>query len=151
MVVTLDYDIGQGAGLLPCLILELNSLRAEIVRKQGDLIIISRLECECLRNHMLLRKIEGTHRPIQVAFESFNWIAITVLHSVTDITFEEIEHLKELLSDLVNILFFIGFILFTYFFEAIVGAELDLLCVIYSLLLANRSIEIDMLLLECVH
>ena len=99
---------------------------------------------------MLLGEIESTHGPVLVAFEGHNGIPITVFHSISNITLEQIEHLKELFSYSVNCSVIL-FVLLTDLLEASVSTEFNLLGVVNGLLLANRSIEVNVLLLEGTH
>ena len=100
---------------------------------------------------MLFGEIEGTHGPSFVTLESGDWIAIAVFHSVTDVSFEQVEHFKELLSYLVCRGLFICFVELTYFLETIVCTEFDFLSVIDGFLLTHWPVKVNMLLFETAH
>ena len=99
---------------------------------------------------MLLSEIESTHGPTLVAFEGHSGIPITVFHPVSNITLKQIEHFKELLSYSVNCSVIL-FVLLSDLLEASVGTEFNLLGVVNGLLLANRSVEVNVLLFEGTH
>ena len=100
---------------------------------------------------MLFAEVKGAHGPIGVTVERLDRILIASLHSIADVSFKEIEHFKELFTDLVNVRLLVFLVHVTHLLEAVIGAELDLLCVVDSLFLANRPVEVDVLLLERTH
>ena len=100
---------------------------------------------------MLFGEIEGTHGPGFVTLESGDWIAIAVFHSITDVSFEQVEHLEELLSYLVCRGLFICFVELTYFLETIVCTEFDFLGVVNGFLLTHWPVKVNMLLFETAH
>ena len=100
---------------------------------------------------MLLTEIEGTHGPIGVAVERLNWVLVACLHSVADVTLKEIEHFEELFTDLVYVRLLVLLVHVTHLLESVIGTELDLLRVVDGLFLADRPIEVNVLLFECAH
>lgn len=54
VIVSLNHDVCLGRGLLPLLLLELDGTFAEVVGVDQDVVIVTRLVGEGLRNHMLL-------------------------------------------------------------------------------------------------
>ena len=97
---------------------------------------------------MLLGEVEGAHRPFLVAFKLADRVTVTVLHPIPNVTREQVEHLEELLSNLVDVGGLIRLVGVTHLFKAVIGAELDLLRVVHRLLLAHRPVKIDVLLLQ---
>ena len=83
-----------------------------------------------------------------MTLERRRWVSITVLHAITNVSLEEVIHLKKLLANLVHCTLLISFILLPHLFEAVIRAEFDLLSVVNSLFLTYRSVKVDVLLLE---
>lgn len=102
---------------------------------------------------MFLGKVISAHGPVLVAFKRGNRVFIATLHFIANISREQWKHLKKLPTDLIRRLNvpLVLLICLSNFFESVIGAKLALLSKINCLFLTNRSIEIDMLLLECTH
>ena len=146
MIITLNYYIGHCWWLFDLLFLMLDVLCAKIVWIDKYLIIVTRFKGESFRYDMFLWEIKCTHRPFLITFKSSYWVAIAIFHTISDISFEQIEHFQELSPNLINCLFII-LILLTYFLESIVCAKLDFLSIINCLFLTDWSIEIYVFLL----
>ena len=100
---------------------------------------------------MLLCKVESTHRPILIALEGRYGVSITVCHSVPDVTFKQVKQFKELLSNLVSHCLLILLILVSHLLKARVSISFHLLRQVVGLFLTDRSIEVNVFLLECLH
>ena len=151
MEITLNHYVGHCWGLFSLLLLKLDVLCAEIVRINKDFVIIAWLEGESFRYDMFLWEIKCAHWPFRITLKGPYRVSIAILHAITNVTLEQIKHFQELSSNLINCILFIILILLTYFLEAIVCTELDLLSVIDGLFLTNWSIEIYVLLLQSAH
>lgn len=82
VVVALDHDVRCRRGLFEARLLrllELDLLLAEVVRVNSDVVVVGRLVGEGLRDHVLLGKVEGAHRPLLVALESGNRVYVAEL------------------------------------------------------------------------
>lgn len=152
VIVPLNHDVRQRRCLLRLLYLILDGILAEVVWKEQDLVVVSRLEDKAFGNHVPLREVVGAHGPFRVALESVHGVSVAILHSVADITLKHREHLQELAPNLVRqlLLLLSLFVLFAHFLEHCVGRELDLLRVVNCLFLANGPVEVNVLLLQRV-
>ena len=83
--------------------------------------------------------------------EGLDRVFVAWLHPVTDVTLKEIEHLEELFANLVDVCLLVLLVLITDLFETIVGTVLKLLGWVDGFFLADRSVEVDVLLLEGTH
>ena len=148
MVVPLNDNIGQSGRPFFFLRLHFDCNGTEVVGVDQDVVVVARFKGESVRDDVLLRKVEGAHGPFLVAFKLGDWITVTVLHTVPYISWEQAEHLKELLSDFLHVIGLIFFVVIPHLFKAVVGTLLYFMRAIHRLFLTHRPVKVDVLLLQ---
>ena len=107
MVVPLDQNAGRHRDALllgQVFLLIWDILLWEVVHEDWYTLVFLGLECEFLRDHMLVCIIECAHWPWWVTLEEFVWLCVTLLQSWLNVAIKEMEHLEEATSHSLHIL-----------------------------------------------
>ena len=126
-------------------------LFGEIVWQNWNILVIFGFKCELFRNDVLLCKVEGTDRPVWVTGEKFGRLFVGLLEALLHRPLPQSEAIEELFANFFSIFSRIFLILYPDLLGSSIFICLYFLGRIYGLLLTNRSVKIDVLLLKLRH
>ena len=113
--------------------------------------IVFSLECEVFRDNMLFHKIEGAQWPFLIAFEEVQRVRPALIELLGDSSREQLETLYKHPLKLSLAVLWAFLEILTQFLDTRVLLVLVCIGIVKCFLLANRPVEVDVLLLQLVH